>query len=78
MMNSSDPSEGGPQLPEFLQPYVAQYNRYMRMYKYQLDRTTPHTLNRWLATLSLNALFLLRIVMAQGVSTCTISFWATR
>lgn len=66
-MNSSDFSDG-PQVPAFLQPVVDQYTKYTRMYQYQIDRTAPHTLNRWLATLGLNALFMLRIVLAQGVS----------
>lgn len=36
------------------------------MYQYQIDRTAPHTLNRWFCTAGLNGLFMLRIVVAQG------------
>ncbi|KAG9018265.1 hypothetical protein FRB90_011719 [Tulasnella sp. 427] len=65
-MNSADFGGEVPSVPEALKPLMAQYDKYNRMVQYQIDRTTPHTLNRWLATAGLNALFLLRIVMAQG------------
>lgn len=74
-----------PALPEFLQPAAAQYRKYVKLYNYQIDRTAPHVMQRWLATVGLNALFLLRIVMAEGVSpllgmkaillTPTLFFW---
>lgn len=67
-MNSADFGGEGPSVPEALKPLMAQYEKYSRMLQYQVDRTTPHTINRWLATAGLNALFLLRIVFAQGVS----------
>jgi hypothetical protein len=38
------------------------------MYQTYLDRSVPHTLHRWLGTAGLVVLFLLRIVLAQGVS----------
>lgn len=47
---------------------LAKYTRYTRMYQTYLDRTTPHTLYRWLATAGLISLFLLRVVLSQGVS----------
>ncbi|KAG9050040.1 hypothetical protein FS837_008020 [Tulasnella sp. UAMH 9824] len=65
-MNSSDFGGEGPQVPEALKPLMAQYEKYTRMYQYQIDRTAPHVLNRWIATAGLNALFLLRVVMAEG------------
>ncbi|KAG8948793.1 hypothetical protein FRC04_009256 [Tulasnella sp. 424] len=65
-MNSADFGGEGPSVPEALKPLMAQYEKYSRMLQYQVDRTTPHTINRWLATAGLNALFLLRIVFAQG------------
>jgi len=64
-MNSSEFSDG-PQVPQALQPLVAQYNKYTRLVNYHIDRTAPHTLYRWLGTAGLNGLFLLRIVLAQG------------
>lgn len=67
-MNSADFGGEGPSVPEALKPLMAQYEKYSRMLQYQVDRTTPHTVNRWIAIAGLNALFLLRIVMAQGVS----------
>lgn len=66
-MDSEDYAAGGPHLPQALQPIAATYHKYARMYQYQLDRTTPHTVNRWLSVFILNALFLIRIVFAQGV-----------
>jgi hypothetical protein len=46
----------------------AQYSKLHRQYQQTLDRWTPHMLNRWLGTAALLAVFLLRIVLAQGVS----------
>ena len=39
-----------------------------RQYQKILDRWTPHVLQRWLATLGLLSLFMLRIVLSHGVS----------
>lgn len=38
------------------------------MYQSYLDRSVPHVLHRWLGTAGLVVVFLLRIVLAQGVS----------
>ncbi|KZV89973.1 retrieval of early ER protein Rer1 [Exidia glandulosa HHB12029] len=59
MMNAEDPSPfaGGP---------MAQYTLLKRRYQQLLDRSAPHTVNRWLATAGLIAVFILRIVFAQG------------
>lgn len=66
MMNAEDPS--GP---------LAQYELLKRRYQQLLDRAAPHTRNRWLATGGLVALFVLRIVFAQGVRTVPLlSRWA--
>ncbi|KAJ6495772.1 retrieval of early ER protein Rer1 [Mycena vitilis] len=43
-----------------------QFSTVQRQYQQLLDRWTPHTLNRWLATAGLLSLFLLRIVLSQG------------
>lgn len=75
-MNSSDFGEGPP-VPEVLKPLMAQYEKYTRMYQYHIDRTVPHTVSRWLTTAGLNAIFLLRVVMAEGVrdeAFCTSQF----
>jgi len=42
------------------------YSKLHRQYQQTLDRWTPHMLNRWLGTVALLAVFLLRIVLAQG------------
>lgn len=47
----------------------AQYHKVWRTYQHQLDRITPFIYQRWGATAVLLALFVLRIVFAQGVST---------
>lgn len=46
----------------------AQYTKIKRQYQQTLDRWTPHILQRWLATVGLLAIFMLRILIAQGVS----------
>ena len=54
--------------PSPVQNLQGQYAKVQRLYQQTLDRWTPHMLNRWLASAGLLALFLLRIVLAQGVS----------
>lgn len=44
----------------------ASFSKFQRQYQQTLDRWTPHVLQRWLATLVLLALFMLRIVLSQG------------
>lgn len=46
----------------------ATYTKIQRQYQQTLDRWTPHVLNRWLGTAGLLAVFMLRVVIAQGVS----------
>jgi len=50
----------------------ASLSKLQRQYQQMLDRWTPHVLQRWLATLGLLAVFMLRIVFSQGVK--SISF----
>ena len=70
-MSSSDPeASAGP-----LQPLVAHYTKAQRQYQQWLDRVTPFVLYRWLSTAGLLALFMLRIVLAQGVSVCPARGW---
>ncbi|KAJ7733543.1 retrieval of early ER protein Rer1 [Mycena maculata] len=49
-----------------VQNLQGQYTRIQRQYQQLLDRWTPYTLNRWLATAGLLAIFFLRIVLSQG------------
>lgn len=51
-----------------VQNMTAQYTKIKRQYQQTLDRWTPHILQRWLATAGLLAVFVLRILIAQGVS----------
>ncbi|KAG2069650.1 retrieval of early ER protein Rer1 [Suillus decipiens] len=44
----------------------ASFSKFQRQYQQTLDRWTPHVFQRWLATLFLLALFMLRIVLSQG------------
>jgi len=60
MMSASDME----QTP--VQNLQGQFSRVQRQYQQLLDRWTPHTLNRWLATGGLLLVFLLRIVLSQG------------
>ncbi|KAK7045541.1 hypothetical protein VNI00_007373 [Paramarasmius palmivorus] len=52
--------------PSPIQNISATYTRLSRQYQQVLDRWTPHTLYRWLATGGLLTIFMLRIVFAQG------------
>ena len=64
MMSSSDSeASSGP-----FQPLMAHYVKAQRQYQQWLDRVTPFVLYRWLSTAGLLAVFMLRIVFAQGVS----------
>ncbi|KAG1824330.1 retrieval of early ER protein Rer1 [Suillus subaureus] len=44
----------------------ASFSKFQRQYQQTLDRWTPHVFQRWLSTLFLLALFMLRIVLSQG------------
>ena len=61
-----------------VQNITAQYTKIHRLYQQILDRWTPFMLYRWLATAGLLCVFLLRIVLAQGVSLlCILALPAT-
>ncbi|KAF8435017.1 retrieval of early ER protein Rer1 [Boletus edulis BED1] len=60
MMSSDDPASTP------LQTLQASISNVQRQYQQTLDRWTPHILQRWLATLGLLVLFMLRIVFSQG------------
>lgn len=62
MMSSDDATAVPP-----LQAAQHQIAKLQRQYQQTLDKWTPHILQRWLGTLGLVALFMLRIVLSQGV-----------
>jgi hypothetical protein len=84
MMNSDDPQSaqfsgsfgdpGTSSVPGFMQPVATQYNKYTRQYQALLDRSAPHVAQRWLATAGLVAIFILRVVLSQGVSVMHLMF----
>jgi hypothetical protein len=65
MMDSSDPNGS---IPESMSAVSDRVAKWKRQYQILLDRSTPHVLYRWLGFVGLVALFMLRILLAQGVS----------
>ncbi|KAI5986855.1 retrieval of early ER protein Rer1 [Pisolithus albus] len=61
MMSSDEPTAPPP-----LAAAQLQFAKLQRQYQQTLDRWTPHVLQRWLGTLGLLILFMLRIVLSQG------------
>ncbi|KIK96705.1 hypothetical protein PAXRUDRAFT_289089 [Paxillus rubicundulus Ve08.2h10] len=61
MMSSDEPQASTP-----LQTVQASFSKAQRQYQQTLDRWTPHVLQRWLGTLGLLVVFMLRIVFSQG------------
>ena len=59
---------GGSSLPPPLQPLEVHITKWQRKYQQTLDKLTPHVYQRWAGTAGLIGLFLLRIVLSQGVS----------
>jgi len=59
-MSDSEPSSGP------LEPVRAYFARFSRRYQHALDRLAPHTLYRWLGTVGLLGIFMLRILFSQG------------
>lgn len=68
MMSSDEPASTP------LQTVQASISKAQRQYQQTLDRWTPHVLQRWLTTLGLLALFMLRIVLSQGVGNHLVSW----
>lgn len=62
MMNASDNAASDTPF----QPLSTQYAKAKRQYQQWLDKVTPFVLYRWLGTAGLLAVFMLRIVLAQG------------
>ncbi|KAL5532018.1 hypothetical protein ACEPAF_5582 [Sanghuangporus sanghuang] len=65
MMSDSDTSTRSIDLGP-LQPLKTHYTRIKRQYRALLDRAAPHLMYRWFGTAGLVAIFVLRIVFAQG------------
>lgn len=65
MMSSSDPM-GSSDTP--FQPISTQWTKAQRQYQQLLDKITPFVLYRWLGIAGLLGVFVLRIVLSQGVS----------
>ncbi|PQP97372.1 protein RER1B [Prunus yedoensis var. nudiflora] len=40
---------------------------FSRLFQHYLDRSTPHTVNRWLGTLAVAMIYILRVYYVQGV-----------
>jgi len=64
-MMDSDPDSN---LPPLIQQAQDQYRKYARQYQYYLDRTAPHVTQRWVAIASVYAIFMLRVILSEGVS----------
>lgn len=64
MMSSSDAAASS-DTP--FQPISTQYTKVQRQYQQLLDKITPFVLYRWLGTAGVLSLFVLRIVLSQGV-----------
>ena len=63
MMSSSDPATSDTPF----QPVSAQVTKLQRQYQQLLDKITPFVLYRWLGSAGLLSIFILRIVLSQGV-----------
>ncbi|KAI6007708.1 retrieval of early ER protein Rer1 [Pisolithus orientalis] len=61
MMSSDEPAAPLP-----LAAAQLQFAKLQRQYQQTLDRWTPHVLQRWLGTLGLLIIFMLRIVLSEG------------
>ncbi|KAJ9186560.1 hypothetical protein P3X46_002117 [Hevea brasiliensis] len=47
-------------------PLAKWRNDFSRAFQYYLDRSTPHTMQRWLGTLAAAAIYMLRVYYVQG------------
>ncbi|KAK4599801.1 hypothetical protein RGQ29_009730 [Quercus rubra] len=47
-------------------PLAKLRNDFTRMFQYYLDRSTPHMVQRWLGTLAVAAIYMLRVYYVQG------------
>lgn len=59
-------SSDEPAAPLPLAAAQLQFAKLQRQYQQTLDRWTPHVLQRWLGTLGLLIIFMLRIVLSEG------------
>ncbi|KAK4269523.1 hypothetical protein QN277_022670 [Acacia crassicarpa] len=58
--------EAGSDAPSVVTPLAQWRNDFSRAFQYYLDRSTPHTLERWLGTLALAAIYVLRVYYVRG------------
>ncbi|KAL1192290.1 Protein RER1B [Cardamine amara subsp. amara] len=47
-------------------PVQQRANEAWRVYQYYLDKTTPHSVNRWIGTLVITGIYCLRVFYVQG------------
>ncbi|XP_021273823.1 protein RER1B [Herrania umbratica] len=47
-------------------PFVQWKSEFSRRFQYFLDRSTPHTMRRWLGTLAVAMIYVLRVYYVQG------------
>lgn len=47
-------------------PLLKQFNQFLTLYRFYLDKTVPKVRERWISLATLLVLFILRIVIAQG------------
>ncbi|GKU99192.1 hypothetical protein SLE2022_360900 [Rubroshorea leprosula] len=58
--------EGVGQGSDDVPPLAKWKSDFSRAFQYYLDRSTPHTLRRWLGTLAVAAIYILRVYYVQG------------
>jgi hypothetical protein len=58
-----------------IQNASATISKLQRQYQQILDRWTPHVFHRWMGTAGLVCLFLLRVLLSQGVSWVSFNFF---
>lgn len=56
----------GSDAPSTVAPLAQWRNDFSRAFQYYLDRSTPHTLERWLGTLAAAAIYVLRVYYVRG------------
>lgn len=63
-----DTFEPGSNMPESLTGISRRITRLQRQYQLYLDRSTPFVAYRWASFAGLAVIFMLRILLSQGVS----------
>ncbi|KAK4744784.1 hypothetical protein SAY87_011096 [Trapa incisa] len=52
--------------PSAVAPIAKWRNDFSRLFQYYLDRSTPHMTERWLGTLAVGVIYILRVYLIQG------------